>query len=89
MSAQSDPSIAPAQSTRHKWPEKGNRFFTSDRVPFHFKTERDCKRCGMTKVTRHETQGTRDVHWVEFWRDGDQINSELTPMCDARFEVMA
>ena len=43
-------------------------------------------RCEMVKVTRHEFEGGREIYWTEYWRDLDQINSELTPLCDARLE---
>jgi hypothetical protein len=47
-------------STRHKWS-------TPHKWPH--KTERQCVRCEMVKVTRHETEGGREIHWTEFWRD--------------------
>lgn len=53
--------------------------------PLAHKAERECtNRCGITKVTRHENDGGRDVHWTEFWRGGEQIHGEGTPPCDAR-----
>jgi hypothetical protein len=64
-------------NTRHKWG-------TPHKLPH--KSERQCGRCEMVKVTRHETEGGREIHWTEFWRDLEQINSELTPPCDARLE---
>lgn len=67
-------------STRHKWG-------APDRFPH--KSERECCRCGMIKVGRHENEGPHDRHWYEFWRDGDQIHCDSTPSCDARFEVPA
>jgi hypothetical protein len=67
-------------SSRHSWGEP---------VRFSHKTERECRRCGMVKVTRHEADGPRDVHWIEWWRDEDQIASDRTPPCDARCEVPA
>ncbi len=66
--------------TRHRWGE---------RVPFEHKTERECRRCGMVKVTRHEGEGAFDRPWTEFWRDCDQIRCDATPPCDARLEVPA
>lgn len=46
---------------------------------FLHKTERECtKNCGIVKVTRHEG----DEHWIEFWRDGEQIKGDRTPACE-------
>jgi hypothetical protein len=47
------------------------------------KTERECQNgCGIVKVTRHETEGGREVHWVEFWRGLDRIECDATPACE-------
>jgi hypothetical protein len=62
-------------STRHSWGEK---------VRFAHKTEQQCRRCEMVKVTRHEFEAGRDVYWTEFWRDVEQIKTDVTPRCDAR-----
>jgi hypothetical protein len=60
---------------KHRWPKDGN-------VISPHKTERECQNgCGVVKVTRHEADGPRDVHWVEFWRDLDRIEGEGTPPC--------
>lgn len=67
-------------SARHSWGE---------RVPFLHKTERECTRCGIVKVTRHESEGGRDLHWVEWYRDGEPLESIRTPSCDARNVVPA
>jgi hypothetical protein len=67
-------------STRHSWGEPAR---------FDHKSERECRRCGMVKVTRHESEGPHDVHWTEFWRDCEQIATQPTPPCDARLEVRA
>jgi hypothetical protein len=40
----------------------------------------------MVKVTRHEFEGGRDIYWTEFWRDEDQIQTDMTPLCDARLD---
>ena len=66
-------------STRHRWGEKV-------RFPPH-KSEQQCIRCETVKVTRHESEGGREVHWVEFWRDEERIKCEATPPCDARLEA--
>lgn len=55
---------------RHQWADP-NRFL--------HKTERVCLRCSLVKVTRHEGE----EHWIEWWRDAEQIRSERTPVCAA------
>lgn len=63
--------------TRHRWGEK-------IAITPH-KTERECLNgCGIIKVTRHEFEGGREVHWTEFWRDLDKIEGDGTPMCTGR-----
>jgi hypothetical protein len=54
---------------RHRWGTP-NRF--------RLKTERECLRCGLVKVTRHETG--MNV-WTEFWRDGERLHEGGTPIC--------
>lgn len=59
---------------RHSWGQ-----------PYRFmhKTERMCVNgCGIIKVTRHEAEGGHDVHWHEFWRNGEQLPSRPTPACE-------
>lgn len=58
--------------SRHEWgqPER-----------FAHKTERQCLKCGLLKVTRHEAEGPRDVHWTEWWQGLDEIASRTTPSC--------
>lgn len=65
---------------RHQWgaPER-----------YEHKTERICLKCGMIKVTRHEAEGPRDLHWQEFWRGLDQIACEGTPPCEVQAERVA
>jgi hypothetical protein len=66
-------------STLHKWAKP-------ERLPY--KTERECSRCEMVKVTRHEWERGRDVYWTEFWRDLERVDENgETPPCDARLEV--
>lgn len=61
---------------RHSWGDKV-------RFPLANKTERDCKNgCGIVKVSRHETEGGRDVYWTEFWRGEERIFCEGTPACE-------
>jgi hypothetical protein len=66
--------------TRHRW---------GDKVHFAHKSEQQCTRCETVKVTRHESEGGRDVYWTEFWRDLEKIEADGTPPCDARLEVVA
>lgn len=65
----SDVATLPVRPPRHSW---------GDPVRFEFKTERTCTKCGITKVTRHEP-GVRP--WLEFFRDLERIQCELTPAC--------
>lgn len=56
---------------KHRWADKA--------VISPHKTERECAHgCGIVKVTRHETEAGRAVHWVEFWRGLDRIEGEGT-----------
>ena len=58
----------------HRW---------GDKVPFPHKSEAECLNgCGIVKVTRHENNGPRDLHWVEFWRDMERIECSGTPVCE-------
>lgn len=63
---------------RHQW---------SEPTRFLYKIERTCVRCGLCKVTRHEPTATWPT-WIEWWRDGERIKSERTPVCVA-VEVVA
>lgn len=46
------------------------------------KTERECRHgCGIVKVTRHEFEGGREQHWIEYWRGLDRIDGSGTPAC--------
>lgn len=67
--------------SRHRW---------GDKVPVSpHKTEREClNRCGIVKVTRHEFEGGREVHWIEFWRGLDRIKGAATPVCEPISEVV-
>jgi hypothetical protein len=49
---------------------------------FPHKTERQCNKCKLVKVTRHEVDRTREVFWIEFWRGLDQVEGEKTPVCE-------
>lgn len=66
---------APSTSTRHRWPKLGNRMAQ--------KTERECLRgCHTIKVTMHPDGREGRDHWIEFWRDGEQIEGKHTPSCE-------
>lgn len=59
---------------KHQW---GDRTVVSIN-----KTERECRNgCGIVKVTRHEHDGRRDLHWIE-WRGLDRIAGDATPKCE-------
>lgn len=61
--------------TRHRWSEK--TIITPN------KSERECLNgCGIIKVSRHEVEGGRDVHWCEFWHWLDRIEGNGTPACE-------
>ncbi len=45
-------------SMRHSWGEP-NRL--------QFKTERQCLKCPIVKVTHHQSEGPFERHWTEFW----------------------
>ena len=57
----------------HRW---------GDRVVFPHKTERDCVNCGLVKVTRHETEGGRDIYWTEYWRNEEKLSVDRVPVCE-------
>jgi hypothetical protein len=60
---------------RHKW-AKPDRF--------QFKTERQCMRCELVRVTRHDNPHGQP--WIEYWRDLERVHHASTPPCDARLE---
>ena len=59
---------------RHRWGDK-------IRFPLAHKSEQTCCQCGITKVSRHESEGGRDTHWAEFWCGEERIHCEGTPVC--------
>lgn len=69
-----------AMSDRHRW---------GDPQRFPHKTERVGLKCGMVKVTRHESEGPRDIHFQEFWRGLDQIVTDKTPPCEVQAEQVS
>lgn len=60
---------------RHRWSEKTS-------FPLANKSERECLDCSLVKVSRHETEGGRQVYWTEFWRGLDRIECTGTPACE-------
>lgn len=67
-------------STRHKWGERNE--ISPQR------TEYPCSRCGALKISRHEFEGGRELHWKEFWRGGVRLDQGgATPRCDAALEA--
>jgi hypothetical protein len=59
-----------AQPLRHAWPREPVRFVN--------KSERQCCRCGLVKVTRHEP-AARPPHWTVFWMNGARLDDGSTP----------
>lgn len=61
--------------------ERRERHSWGGRVRFHHKTERECRRCGMVKVTHLQN----DNCWTEFWRNGEEkAEGKGTPICTGR-----
>lgn len=59
------------------------RYTWSERFPLdQHHTFRRCWDCGLMRITRHESDGGRDVHWIEWRRNGERIDSERTPACE-------
>jgi hypothetical protein len=56
-------------------------------VRFPLKTERECRLCGVVRVTRHDA-GPAAIPWVEFWRrkgvDGRPSSDGLLVRIEAR-----
>lgn len=61
----------PTTSLRHSWGDPVS-YLTAR------KTERECEKCGLVKVTRHGT-----VTRTEFWRGLDRVEGRGTPACVA------
>ncbi|WP_439392357.1 hypothetical protein ACRQ5Q_22440 [Bradyrhizobium sp. PMVTL-01] len=60
---------------KHRWGDKVD-------YPLAHKSERECRNgCGVVKVHRHETEGGKDIHWVEYWRNGEMIPGGMRPTC--------
>jgi len=62
-----------AKRQNHRW-SKPN--------PFAQKTERECLRCHIIRVTMHPEGRSGRRHWKEFWRDGEKIEGKRTPVCE-------
>ena len=68
---------------KHRWPKQGTAITPN-------KTELECRNgCGTIKVTRHEFEGGREVHWHEFWRGLDRCEGTGTPVCEPVLETAA
>lgn len=70
--------------TRHRWPKQPTIISPN-------KSERECLNgCGIVKVTRHEFEGGREVHWVEFYRGLDRVGHRWqgTPVCEPVMEMV-
>ena len=62
--------------SHHRWGDKVE-------FPLARKSERECRNgCRIIKLSRHECYGGRDVYWKEFWRDGERISCQGTPVCE-------
>lgn len=44
-------------------------------------TLRTCSKCGLIKITRHESDN-RPQHWIEFEMEGRKIEATKTPVCN-------
>lgn len=54
------------------------------------KTERVCEKCGIVKVTWHETDERGfETYRTEFWRGLDRVEGVGTPVCGAAKELAA
>ena len=63
---------------RHRWADKTE-------FPLANKSEQQCLDCGIVKVSRHEIEGGREVHWKEFYRGLDRVyglDNKGTPACE-------
>ena len=59
--------------TRHRWGVKAR---------FEHKTEQECGRCGIVKVSRNEWQAGRNLYWTEYWRNLERIDTNSrAPRC--------
>jgi hypothetical protein len=58
---------------KHRWDENARD---------ENRTVRVCRNCGMFKITRHEHEAGRPVHWQEFWRGTDRVTHDATPPCE-------
>ena len=58
---------------KHKWFENSRNAHTTVRV---------CERCDLRKLSRHEMENGRMVHWQEFWRGTERLECEATPPCE-------
>lgn len=49
------------------------------------KTERQCIRCNMVRVTKHPPVG---FPWIEYWRGLDRLPGDKTPPCEPIAETV-
>lgn len=76
-------SCAPANSRRPSLKNKTHRWSEKKIISLH-KSESCCLNpgCNIVKVSRHEFEGGRELHWTEFWRGLDRIEGKGTPRCE-------
>lgn len=64
---------------KHKWFENSRNEHVTVRI---------CERCAMRKISRHEFEGGKPMHWVEFYRGSARVQCDGTPACEpARVEA--
>ena len=66
--------------TRHSW---SNPTRIPNGLTLPRKTERECEKCGLVKVTWHEVDDRGfERYRTEFWRGLNQIEGTSTPVCE-------
>lgn len=65
---------------RHSWGEPSR---IPNAIALPRKTERECEKCGVVKVTWHDFDGSRETFRTEFYRGLDRIEGTGTPVCEA------
>lgn len=50
------------------------------------KTERQCVKCDVVKVTWHLLEGSQERFRTEFWRGMERIECAATPACETIFK---
>jgi hypothetical protein len=64
---------------RHSW---GPPARIPNALAIPHKTERQCLKCPIVKVTWHELDGSRVKYRTEFWLGLDQVEGDRTPACE-------